>query len=106
MKILQAFLIATMCLAEERVGLRPRPSQDDYTAQAGNKQLAVAAALLSNEEVKNAFATGLADNYIVLEVAVYPGQQGSVDLRQDDFILRVGRSHALVRPVEVYRPDY
>lgn len=101
MRMLAAFLIATTIgLPDEPIGLRPRPSQDDHSAQAGNKQLTVAAALLSNEEVKNAFATGLAQNYIVVEVAVYPGQEGSVDLQRDDFILRIGRSRTLVRPVE------
>jgi hypothetical protein len=98
-RLLSVFLIATIGLAGEGVGLRPRPSQDDYSAQAGNKQLTVAAALLSNEEVKNAFATGLGSHYIVVEVAVYPGRDGSVDLRQDDFVLRIGRSRTLVRPV-------
>jgi hypothetical protein len=99
-RIVTALLIATVCFADERAGLRPRPSRDDYTARAGNKQLTVAAALLSNEQVNNAFATELAGNYIVIEVAVYPEKEGSLDLRQDDFVLRIGRSRTLVRPVD------
>lgn len=37
MRIVTALLIATVCFADERAGLRPRPSRDDYSARAGNK---------------------------------------------------------------------
>lgn len=99
MRALLAGLLAVSAFAADDKGLRARPSPDDYPAQRAEQKLTVGAALLSREEVKNSFATGLVPHYIVVEVAVYPGS-GPVELKPDDFVLRVGTTRAVVRPVE------
>jgi hypothetical protein len=99
-KLLLPFLLTALVFAADEKGIRPRPSQDDYPAQRTQDNITVAAALLSRDEVRNTFATGLTPHYFVVEVAVYPGNSGSVNLDPDDFVMRVGNSRALVRPVE------
>jgi hypothetical protein len=100
MRIAATLWIAAFCLAEDGKGLRPRPAPEDYAVKATEKDLTIAASLLSSEQVKNAFATGLAPHYIVVEVAVYPAGGGAREIRADDFLLRIGVNRAVLRPVD------
>lgn len=85
--------------AGSREGIAPRPAASDYAVQKQAGSLSLGATRLSNEQIRNSFASDLNRGYIVVEVGVFPGQS-AVDLRRDDFILRSsGKNGAdLVRP--------
>ncbi len=90
---------AIMAAAGSREGIAPRSAPSDYAVQKQAGSLTVAAARLSNEQVKNSFSADVQRGYIVVEVGVFPGQS-AVDLRRDDFLLRsAGKNGAdVVRP--------
>jgi hypothetical protein len=79
-------------------GLKPRPTPQDYAAQVQIEKATLAASALSKREIKNAFASDLNNNYIVIEVGVFPAATASLHLSPDDFLLRMGDSGDIVRP--------
>ena len=90
-------------LLSQTAGIRPRPTAGEYPVQEQVAGATVAAAALSKEQVRNTFATNLADGYIVLEIAVYPSsveksEAQKVSVSPDDFMLKIGGSTDLVRP--------
>jgi hypothetical protein len=80
-------------------GLHPRPAATDYPAHEQAGGATYAAASLSKEQVRKTFVSNLSSKYIVLEVAVYPAKDGTLQLNRDDFFLRIGNSGDVIRPV-------
>lgn len=92
-------LLATSLLASaETHGLRPRAAATDYPAYAAQNGIQIAAEPLDPEQVKKSFAADLYQNYIVMEVAVFPGTQ-NVKLRDVDFEIRLNGHPTPIRPV-------
>jgi hypothetical protein len=100
MKRLAMFcLAASLLLAGDRVGIRPRGSSTDYPAHQSGKGVTIAAAVVAPEQVAKLFATDLnRGGYVVLEVAVYPDAGGELEVLSRDFLLRIGSDPARVRP--------
>ncbi len=78
-------------------GLTPRPSAADYPVQSQIDDVKIAAVILAPKEVSKVFSPDIARDYIVIEVAVYPGAT-PFDVASPDFDLRIGRAD---RPIDV-----
>ncbi len=93
------FAVLILGLSAGAQGLHPRPSPQDYPAHEQSAGSTYAAASLSKEQIRKTFASNLASRYIVLEVAVYPGKDGSLQLDHGSFFLRIGSAGDVIRPV-------
>src|SRR3954453_11344187 len=98
MKTVVLSLAVAVALSGQSSGLRPRASAADYPAFAAQNGVQIAAEPLDPEHAKRSFATDLSSSYIVVEVAVYPGNV-PVKLRYIDFELRLNGHSTPVRPV-------
>jgi hypothetical protein len=79
-------------------GIRPRPSPQDYPVHEQAVNTTYGAAALSKQEIRNSFASNVANGYIVLEVGVFPAKAQKIDLEPDNFLLRIGGTGDLIRP--------
>lgn len=91
--------VGVALLARDARGIRPRSGGADYPAHESAAGITVAAAVIPPDEVRHMFATDLNAGFIVMEVAVYPGNAPEVDLSAADFALKIGASQTLLRPV-------
>lgn len=92
-------LPALGCAAD---GLTPRPTPADYPVhQTTADNTAIAAAFPTREVLKRSFSADLTHDWLVVEVAVYPGDN-NVKLKPENFILRVHDRDtvAVLHPVE------
>ena len=80
-------------------GIRPRPSPQDYPVHEQAADTTYGAAALSKQEIRNTFASNVANGYIVVEVGVCPPKAQNIDLEPDNFLLRIGGTGDLIRPV-------
>lgn len=90
--------LAAPAWAGERQGVPPRAAVTDYAVSREQPELSIGAYQLSKEQVKNSFATDLERGYIVVEIGVFPGPKGAVELRRSSFVLRVPGTATLLRP--------
>jgi hypothetical protein len=69
-------------------GTEPKPKPEDYDAHAGARTVAIGA-----EFMVHSFSRGqesfLANNYLVVEVAIYPPKGETIDLHDGQFSLRI-----------------
>ncbi len=79
-------------------GMRPRPDAKEYPAHDHIPGATIAAVALSPAQVKTAFGSDTYKGYIVMEIAVYPDPNETVNLSPKDFMLRIGESGELLRP--------
>lgn len=96
MKALVFAMCALAAFGGDKSGIRPRPSASDYPAQDQKDGVAVGASVLSPTQVKNLFSTDL-KNYVVVELSVYPEPSKPVEVRPDDFGLRIGTTADIIR---------
>jgi hypothetical protein len=92
-------VVAVAALWAGEHGIRPRPTPDDYPARETAKGFTLAAAVLTPEQVKKAFATDLNRGYIVVEVAVFPEAGHDVTMAAKDFMARYGSETDIQRPI-------
>jgi len=94
------FLLVALAYAAD--GLNPRPTPADYPVhQTGADNLAIAAVLPTRDVLKRSFPAYLSRDWIIVEVAVYPGD-AAVKLKPTDFALKM-RDHdtvTIIHPVE------
>src|ERR1700761_1561721 len=76
------------CLAVGQNPPAPRTSASAYPVSRVQPVYSIGAKQLSKTEVRNSFATPLADRYIVVEIGFYPADGKTVSLKQTDFVLR------------------
>src|SRR5579859_4977247 len=74
-------------------GIRPRPSASDYSAEQHGPEVTFGASVLGKEQIHHAFASNLADNFIVIEVGVFPDRDGQIHVSPQDFVLTLGGSN-------------
>jgi hypothetical protein len=79
-------------------GMRPRPDANSYPAHDHLPGATIAAVALSPAQVRTAFGSDTYKGYIVLEVAVFPDPNESVNLSPKDFMLKIGEVGELLRP--------
>ena len=82
---LTALTIAGVCWA----GIRPRADSAEYRNHETQYGVTLAAERVPANQVRSTFATDLTRDYVVLEIAVYPGS-AALDLTSLDFSLRCG----------------
>jgi len=101
-KILLLGLMFALSVAQARAsdvyGTEPRAEASRYPASAQQGQLNIGAQLLTAEQIRRAFATELNRNYLVVEVAVFPGNGGSIDVSRSAFALRSAGGDAASKP--------
>src|SRR5574341_1192256 len=91
-------VLATLVVADVRQGIKPRSDMADYPVHAARDDVAVGAAVLPPEQVRNTFASDLNRGYVVIEVAIHPKAGRSVAVAADDFTLRIANTRMATRP--------
>ena len=86
------------CVAVGQNPPAPRTSASAYPASKVQPVYSIGAKQLSKTEVRNSFATPLADRYIVVEIGFYPADSKTISLNQSDFALRTSDGKDLVSP--------
>jgi len=88
----RAFLLAlcsTLLFGQDQPkGIHPRSKPENYAAHVQSQGLTIAATVLPPDEVKHLFAFDISKNYVVFEVACYPGANGRLQLQADDFVVK------------------
>lgn len=83
-----AICCASVLFAQNPPGIRPRPAPTDYAATQQSRSATYAASVVPADQVKHLFPFNISHDYLVLEVACYPGNAGSVKLAPGDFRVR------------------
>jgi hypothetical protein len=86
------FLAAGLAFGADAVGVPPRADRTRYAVTMFNESLAVAAELVPAQKVRRQFGPEVESRYLVVEVGVYPRDKNPVDVRREDFMLRVNRT--------------
>jgi hypothetical protein len=84
------------CVAVGQNSPAPRASASAYPASKVQPVYSIGAQQLSKTQVRNSFATPLADRYIVVEIGFYPADGKTISLNQSDFALRTSDGKDLV----------
>jgi len=83
-------------------GITPRASSSDYPVHESAKTVTIAAAIVPPDQVKKMFSAAISDQYVVIEVAVYPQDGHTFNIDSHDFALRVaGRLTQAEKPRDV-----
>ena len=80
-------------------GSAPRSSAEKYKAHANHDGVSIGAELLTRKDVSKEFASDLNRCCVVVQVAVYPKTDETLNLSRDDFSLRVAGTDTVVRPL-------
>jgi hypothetical protein len=84
--------------ASDAYGTEPRAEASRYPASTQQGQLKIGAQLLTAEQIRRAFATELNRNYLVVEVALFPGSAGPLEVSRMNFALRASGGDAASKP--------
>ena len=96
--VLTLMAILTLPLAADGPkGTVPRSSPQEYAAHAEVGGVAIGATLLTPKEVRKAFTTDLTRCCRVVEVALYPAEDSTMDVSLGDFVLRIGGTDTTVK---------
>lgn len=82
----------------DRSATVPRSSAEKYHAHATQGGVSVGAELLTSKEVSKEFAADVNHCCLVVQVAVYPGQDESLNLSLDNFTLIADGTGTPIRP--------
>jgi hypothetical protein len=86
------------CVAVGQNAPAPRAAAAAYPVSKVQPVYSIGAKQLSKTEVRNSFATPLADRYIVVDIGFYPADGKTISLNQSDFSLRTTDGKDLVSP--------
>jgi hypothetical protein len=78
-------------------GLKSRANSESYPGHSKADVIAIGAEMLSQEEVRNTFATDLNRGFLVVEVGVFPAAGKTWNVNPNDFSLRIG-ADKMIRP--------
>ena len=98
--LLSAAVVFAQTSSQPSEGVHPRTAPGDYAAQATVDDATIAASALTPDQVKHAFAYDISHNFLVIEVAIYPGAKPLLDLRTDDFTVKTAVKADIVRASE------
>jgi len=87
--------------AQPQAGIRPRPAPADYAASGQTQSATYAASVVPRDQVQRMFATDISKDYLVFEVAFYPGNSGSVKLAPGDFRIRSPKGD-FIQPADAF----
>ena len=93
------FLTAVLALgADPTRGVRPRLDRTQYAVTMFDEFLAVAAERVPAEKVRKQFGPEVDSGYLVVEVGVYPRERSPIEVRPNDFSLRISRTRDILTP--------
>jgi hypothetical protein len=95
--------LSSFCLCADDThpkGVHPRATPDDYAVKATATGDTYAASLVPAEQAKHLFAFDITGKYLVFEIACFPGENKSVQIDADDFVIKHGDKGELTHPVE------
>jgi hypothetical protein len=72
-------------------GVPPRTASTDYPVHQRADAAVIAAAIIPANQVSKMLSPDIAKQYVVVEVAIYPGSGVPFDVQSSDFALRVGQ---------------
>ena len=96
--LMLAVLVA-QAVASDLQGTEPRAEASRYPSNGQQGHVSIGAQLLTAEQIRRAFATELGHNFLVVEVALFPGNGGSVDVSRSAFAIRAPGSDSASRPM-------
>jgi hypothetical protein len=100
MKLVLAALVCGATLwGQDPNGVTARSKPEDYSVHVDAGGRTLAASLLSADQVKHLFASDISHKYLVVEVACYPENGTSMEVRPDSFTAD-GRDNDIVRPAD------
>ncbi len=91
-------LLLSCSLAFSTGGTVPRLKADSYPNHAEINGVGIGAVLLRESDVKQRFTAKLSKDYLVVEAAVYPRKGEPVEVRPEDFVLRLSGTEIGLRP--------
>ncbi len=94
-----ALLFSQLASSQGPVGVRPR-APADYAVSGQLNGATFAASVLSNDQVKHVFAVDISKNYVVVEVACFPGPNAPIDVHPDDFLIKTGTKGEFVHQAD------
>jgi len=81
-------------------GMHPRATPDDYSVKQAGAEATYAASLVPADQAKHLFAFDITAKYLVFEIACFPGENKTVQIAADDFVIKRGDKGDLTHPVE------
>jgi len=89
-------------------GLRPRTNHTQYPVTVFNESVAVACERASSVQVRKQFGADLDARFLVVEVGIFPRDKSTINIKPDEFVLRVKADQTSVRPYaakQIAAPD-
>jgi len=97
-RIFMPMLAASLLLATDHPGVRPRATAKDYPAYDSADGITIAAAVVPADRVQHQLSRELVKSgYTVLEIAIYPDPGKSLNVSCDNFSMAAGSSQDLAR---------
>ena len=96
-----ACLILVLCSAvpaQDRRGTPPRQESNRYPFHVNDERLSLGAVLIPADKVRKLFVTDLGQDYLVVEVGVYPGINQSAEVLSTAFTVRIAGTDSASRP--------
>jgi hypothetical protein len=97
-KLILCIFTAALLFGADSVGVRPRVDRTEYAVAMFNESLAVAAELVPSEKIRKLFGDDVDSRYLVVEVGLYPRTKNPLEVRPEDFALRVNRTRNVLSP--------
>jgi hypothetical protein len=91
-------LLTLPLIADSPKGTVPRSAADKYAAHAEEGGAAIGATLLTAKDVHKTLNTDLTHCCRVVEVALYPAKNSTIDVSSNDFVLRLAGTDTAVKP--------
>jgi hypothetical protein len=93
-------LTSGLLLAGDGNGIRPRGNPTDYPVHQTAGGITLAGAVIPPDVCRKIFSIDLDKaGYVVVEIAIYPEDNRSIDLASNDFMLRLGSESDATRAV-------
>ncbi len=92
-------LLVAPAIASDVQGTELRAEASRCPASVQQGQLNIGTQLLLPDQIRRAFATELGQNFLVVEVALFPGTGGFIDVSRSAFVIRAAGSDSASRPL-------
>jgi hypothetical protein len=86
-------------MAQDRTGVPARGTPDEYATHVSSGGRVYAATVLPPDHVKHLFAFDISKNYVVIEVACYPGGP-PIQIEPESFVAKGGKDKSVVRTAD------
>jgi hypothetical protein len=94
--LLSVLMVSGTLFAQERTGVPVRGEPEQYAAHVSSGSRIYAATVLPADQVKHLFAFDISKNYVVVEVACYPGG-APINVEPDSFVAKGGKDKSVIR---------